>query len=58
MKNYDNLCNKYIEYINLNCINNNTQELQCDLVQNILKGCIKFKEKKHEKKQELKPIDR
>ena len=50
MKNYDNLCNKYIEYINRNCINNNTQELQCDMVQNILKGCIKFKEKKQEKK--------
>ena len=63
MKNYDNLCKNYIEYININCDsnknkNNKTQNLQCDLIQNILDGCIKFKEKKHEKKQELKPIDR
>ena len=59
MKNYDNLCKNYIEYININCDsnknkNNKTQNLQCDLIQNILAGCIKFKEKK----QELKPIDR
>ena len=51
MKNYENLCNKYIEYINLNCdsnktVNNKTQELQCNLIQNILDGCIKFKETK------------
>jgi hypothetical protein len=50
MKNYDNLCKNYIEYININCdsnktVNNKTQELQCNLIQNILDGCIKFKEK-------------
>jgi len=52
---YDNLCKNYIEYININCDNNNnknnkTQKLQCDLIQNMLNGCIKFKDKKQNNK--------
>ena len=58
---YDNLCKKYIEYINLNCdntTNNNnnnnniTQPLQCDLIQKMLDGCIKFKNIKQNNNQD------